>query len=108
MSPLKNAKQKGNRQEYRTRAWIQKTEFGNWKFIRAAGSLGPADLVGLDLKGRRCWIIQVKSNRWPGTDEMARLHAAAQEMRLIHRDDDWRIMIYRWDNYQRKPKVRRL
>lgn len=67
---LKNPKAKGWRTEKKARQWLQDA-LGCTHVIRAGGSLGLFDLIGFS--GLRAFFLQVKSNRWPGKEEMTSL-----------------------------------
>lgn len=91
---LKNSKQKGNRNEYKSR---DRHIANGASVVRAGGSLGIFDLIAL--YGDFALLIQVKSNRWPGTAEMGALstfQAPAYAKKVIER----------WDDYAREPLVR--
>ena len=59
-----NAKAKGARAERRARRML---ELQGWTVVRAAGSLGPFDLVAFNRERLR--LIQVKTNRGPSEEE---------------------------------------
>lgn len=89
-----NNKQKGNRNEYKSR---DRHIAGGANVIRAGGSLGIFDLIAL--YDSYALLIQVKSNRWPGSVEME----ALSRFRPPHYG---RKIIERWDDYARAPLVR--
>lgn len=88
-APLSGAarKAKGARQERRAKAQL---EADGWLVVKAGGSLGLFDLVGLHVDyGVR--LIQVKSNRRPGRAEMDALqafqcHASWQKELWVYQD----------------------
>jgi Holliday junction resolvase len=91
-----NAKAKGNRNEYRSR---NRHIAAGAAVVRAGGSLGLFDLIAL--YGDCAWLIQVKSNRWPGGEEM---HALVSFVCPRYA----RKVIERWDDYARVPLVREI
>ena len=91
---LKNAKQKGTRNEHRSKRLL---ETAGYRVTRAAGSLGLWDLVGLGPQG--AVVCEVKTRGWPGTLEMRQLIedcAGGYVARGVHR----------WRDRQRMPDVK--
>lgn len=79
---LKNTKQKGSRNERRSRDLYLKL---GWYVTKAAASLGIWDLVCLGPD--ECHLIQVKSNRNPPKHEMVELNgfvAPKYAKKLLH------------------------
>ena len=93
---LKNAKAKGNRNERRSRDLLIAD---GYTVTKAGGSLGMWDLIGI---GRTDFVlVQVKSNRWPGRQEvegLVRFQCPANCRKTLHR----------WDNGKRVPQVKLL
>jgi Holliday junction resolvase-like predicted endonuclease len=88
-----NAKAKGTRLEHRSRALL---EAAGYQVVRAAGSLGDFDLVGI---GRTDFVlVQVKSERLPGPLERAALAEAVCP-------PNTRKLLHRWRRRQRQPDV---
>lgn len=80
-----NAKAKGNRNEHKS---IRLLEAAGYACTRAAASLGVFDIVAVGADD--VLLVQVKSNRWPASEEMntiAKFAAPANCRKLIHR---WR------------------
>lgn len=91
-----NTKAKGSRNERRSRDLL---EAAGYRVTRAAGSLGPWDLVGLGPTG--AVVVQVKTEDWPSTAEreaLAEFPAWPYVTKLIHR----------WRARQRPPDVQEL
>ena len=61
-----NAKRKGSRAEHRS---MKLLEASGYACTRAAASLGVFDIIGIS--STDVVLVQVKSNRWPGTEETA-------------------------------------
>ena len=89
-----HAKKKGTRNEHKSMA--RRTTEGAY-CIRAGGSLGIWDYIAL--YSDHVALVQVKSNRWPGRDEIQ----AISTFRAPHYG---RKIIERWDDYAREPLVR--
>lgn len=89
-----NAKQKGTRNEHKS---MQRDRRAGALVVRAGGSLGLFDYIALYPDVVR--LVQVKSNRWPGTLEMA----ALSEFRPPAYG---RKIIERWDDYAKVPRIR--
>ena len=91
-----NTKQKGNRQEHRTMALL---EAAGYRCTRAAGSLGDWDVIGFGTVD--VVLVQVKSNRAPGTLE----RLALRDFRV---PENCRKLIHVWRDRQRLPDVTEL
>ena len=89
-----NAKRKGTQREHKT---MQRLEAHGYRCTRAAASLGEWDIIAISPCDVR--LIQVKSNRWPGSDEMDRLEQFRTPSNVIKE-------VWRWDDYAREPRVR--
>lgn len=64
-----NSKAKGARRERQARTLLYK--WGALRVVKSGASLGEFDLLALFPGELIC--VQVKANRWPGQEEMARL-----------------------------------
>lgn len=93
---LKNAKAKGARQERRTMALL---EAAGYVCIKAGGSLGEWDVVGLGPQG--AVLVQVKSNRGPRTLEMLALKESCPYPYVTR-------LVHVWRDRKRTPEVREL
>lgn len=91
-----NAKGKGTRNEHRS---IVLLEAAGYACTRAAASLGVWDIVGLSATD--IVLCQVKSNRWPGTEE-------TEAMQLFVAPPNARKLIHVWDDGKRMPRVKEL
>ncbi len=89
-----SSKAKGTRREHRSRALLAADGYA---VVRAAGSHGAFDLVGISTAG--VVLVQVKSRDWPGTAEMA-------EMAAFPTPTNARKLIHRWRDGMRAPDVR--
>jgi Holliday junction resolvase len=89
-----NTKRKGTRNERRSRALL---EGQGYTVTRAAASLGAFDLIAIG--ARRVLLVQVKSNCWPRSVEMA-------EMRAVIAPKNARKVIHRWRDRVPVPDVR--
>lgn len=103
MTALKNPKAKGSRNERKSRdlllGKVDQTQ-SCLHVIKAGGSLGCFDLVGL---GRDIiYLVQVKSNKWPGKAEMDRIREAVGKLD----PKVYRVELHRWDDYVREPYIR--
>lgn len=91
-----NTAAKGRRLEHRSRALLEAL---GYTVVRAAGSKGPFDLVGIgtvDLV-----LVQCKANAWPGSVEM-------ETLRTFPCPPNCRRLVHRWRDRQRVPDVREL
>ena len=95
---IRNPKAKGSRLERKT---VKLLEALGYRCIRAAGSLGPFDLVAVNSQG--CRFIQVKANTWPGPAERESLREAARALPPGSLVECWR-----WNDRARYPLVRLL
>lgn len=94
---MSHAKRKGWQREDKTRDILTKRDY---LVVRAAGSLGPFDMIAISLYDIR--LIQVKSNRWPGPKERKEMEKYRDKVpENISFLEEWR-----WDDYARKPKIR--
>jgi len=93
-----NAKRKGTRLEHKTIAMLKAA---GYTCIRAAGSMGPFDLIAINSLGIRA--VQVKSNAWPRPDERESLRDAARCM-----PPNAFVECWRWDDNARKPLIKTL
>lgn len=91
---LKNSKAKGNRQEYRT---MRLLEAAGYSCCRAAASLGAWDVIGIGPTD--IVLVQVKSNKWPGSVEM-------EQLTLFKAPSNARKLVHRWRDRARMPDVR--
>ncbi len=93
---IKNAKAKGTRNEHRSMAVL---EAAGYRCTRSAASLGEWDIVGISSVD--VVLCQVKSARWPGTDE-------TEALNLFVVPPNVRKLIHRWRPYQTLPDVKEL
>ena len=93
---IKNTKAKGSRQEHRSIAYLEK--FG-YRCTRSAASLGAWDIVGVGVDD--FVLVQVKSNRWPGTKEM-------EALRAFQCPSNCRKLVHRWRDGHRRPDIENL
>lgn len=93
--PLKNPKAKGSRNERKTMRWLEDT-YG-CLCMKSGGSLGMWDVIGIGPLGT--YLVQVKSNRWPGKAEM-------EKLQWFHRNDKIFKLVHRWDDRASEPQVR--
>jgi hypothetical protein len=91
---IKNAKKKGTRNEHRS---MQRDRDAGAICLRAGASLGVFDYIALYPDYVR--LVQVKTNRWPGHDEMRAIHEFPP---LAY----GKKVVERWDDYAREPKVK--
>ena len=89
-----NAKRKGTRNEHKT---IRDLERSGYSCIRAAGSLGPFDIVAVSPLGVR--LIQVKSNRPPSGIEKE----AIEDFRCMPPNATKEVWL--WRDYARRAEV---
>jgi len=88
-----NAKAKGSRNERRTIALFEAL---GYVCCKAGGSLGMFDIIAINAAETVC--IQVKSNRQPGVIEM-------EGLKMFKKHPNCRVLVHRWDDYARLPKV---
>jgi hypothetical protein len=91
-----STKAKGTKNEYKSMRYL---EAMGYRCTRSAASLGEWDIIGIGTDD--VVLVQVKSNRWPGRPEMEILKAFSVPSGV-------RKLVYRWDDYARKPKERLL
>jgi len=91
-----NSKAKGSKNERRT---IKLFEAAGYKCMKAGASLGVFDVIGIG--SIDIVLVQVKSNRWPGTVEM-------EAIELFQCPSNARKLVHRWDDRQRLPQVREI
>lgn len=68
--------------------------------VKAGGSLGCFDLVGLGYD--KIYLVQVKSNNWPGKAEMERIREVLGQLDPTV----YVVELHRWDDYARLPTIR--
>jgi hypothetical protein len=93
---VQNCKAKGSRNERRTRDMLQ---VAGYSVCKAGASLGVWDLIGVGLED--IVLAQVKSNQWPGVEEMER-------MRNFVAPSNCRRLVYRWRDRVAIPDIRDL
>ncbi len=91
---VKNTKAKGNRNEYRSMRLLESLGYA---CTRAAASLGVWDIVAIGPTD--IVLLQVKSNKWPGSVEM-------EALELFKAPPNARKLVHRWRDRQRQPDVR--
>ena len=91
-----NTKAKGTRNEHKTMKYLERHHYA---CTRSAASLGLWDVIAI--RADNVMVIQVKSNCWPGSEEMEALELF-ECPKCVSRE------VWRWDDYARHPKVRRL
>ena len=93
---MKNAKRKGSRQEHRSMALL---ETMGYRCTRSAASLGEWDVVAIGTSD--VLLVQVKSNRMPGTLERYALQEFVVPAGV-------RKQIHVWKDRARLPEVHEL
>jgi Holliday junction resolvase-like predicted endonuclease len=93
---VRNCRAKGRRQEWRSIAYLERA---GYRCVRAAGSLGAWDIIAIGTAD--VLLIQVKSNRWPGSEETEACRAFAVPPGV-------RRIFHRWNHRARQPEVREL
>lgn len=91
-----NAKAKGTRNEHKS---IAVMEAAGYSCMRAGASLGVFDVICVG--SQDIVLIQCKSNRWAGTDEV-------EAIKEFKAPPNARKLLHRWDDYERTPLVREL
>lgn len=91
-----NPKAKGTRNEHRSMVLLEKA---GYKCTRSGASLGAWDIIGIG--SHDIVLCQCKSNRWPGTLEMA-------ELREFPCPSNCKKLIHRWEDHQRMPLVKEI
>jgi len=89
-----NRKAKGARNERRSRKMLENL---GYKCMKAGGSLGVWDLIGINRD--RAVLVQVKTGAWPGTEEMIRImdfECPDQFIKILHK----------WMPRKRMPEVK--
>lgn len=86
---LKNAKAKGSRLERKSRDILRQAGF---EVVKAGGSLGIFDLVGIHPEKGLVQLVQVKSNR--GVSRREREGLIQFAARCVH--TGWQVSIHRW------------
>lgn len=100
-----DAAAKGRRREHRAKTLLEADGF---VVTRAAGSLGAFDLVAIrrDAEVDRYLpvvrLVQIKSNRWPGSAEWDRMRDEA----LRFTGAFVRCEVWRFDDRRSEPKIR--
>jgi Holliday junction resolvase len=88
-----NRKAKGNRRERQTRDLLKAQSY---EVTKAGASLGLFDLIGI---GKTDFVLaQVKSNRWPGSEEM-------EAIKAFECPRNCRKLVYRWRDRVSEPDV---
>lgn len=93
---MKNTKQKGSRNERRSRDILQAA---GYQVTKAGASLGVWDLIGIG--SQDFVLVQVKTRDWPGTIEM-------EAMKMFSCPPNCRKLAHRWRDRQRLPDVKEL
>jgi hypothetical protein len=96
-----NTKRKGNRNEYKSRKFLEKD---GYICTRAAASLGEWDLIGL--RNESVVLVQVKSNKWPSSKEMEVLNSFFDIVCPRCGHIIGKRILHRWDDYSRVPKIK--
>lgn len=91
---VRNTAKKGARNERRSMAYFG--QFG-YVCIRAAASHGTFDFVAFGPQSVH--LVQVKTNRWPGSDEMKEMAAFPAPLGIMRE-------VHRWDDKKRQILVR--
>ena len=91
-----NCKRKGNRNEHKSIALLEKQ---GYKCTRAAASLGTFDIVAIGATD--IILLQVKTRDWPGSMEM-------ESIKLFKAPANCRKLIHRWRDRQAAPDVKEI
>lgn len=91
-----NTKAKGGRNERKSKKVF---EAAGYQCVKAGGSLGVWDLIGVSSDG--IVLCQVKSNAWPDAAEM-------EAMKLFPAPLNARKLVHSWHDYERQPRIRQL
>jgi Holliday junction resolvase len=91
-----NTKAKGSRNEKKT---IRLLEASGYQCTKAAASLGTFDIWAIS--STDVALVQVKSNRWPGSMEM-------DQIKAFPAPPNARKLVHRWDDHKRIPMVKEL
>jgi hypothetical protein len=89
-----NTGEKGRRNEHRSMAVLEEQGYA---CIRSSNSRSPWDVVAL--RSSELVLVQVKSSRWPGSQEVA-------AMRAFPCPPGCRRLVHRWRRGQSEPDVR--
>lgn len=89
-----NTKGKGTRLEHKT---MRRLESVGYCCTRAAASLGAWDVIAIGPHDVR--LVQVKSNRWPGSVEM-------EALELFQCPAEVSKEVWRWNDHARDPMIR--
>jgi Holliday junction resolvase len=89
-----NAKAKGSRTEHKSIALL---ESQGYKCTRAAASLGVFDIIAIGPTDVQ--LIQCKSNRWPGAEEMETMRQFPAPFNCVK-------AVHRWKDRQPEPDVK--
>jgi len=88
------SKAKGARNEHKTMRYLEALGYA---CTRAAASLGVFDVVAVGPRDVK--LLQVKSNRWPGSVEM-------EAIELFACPSSCTKEIWRWNDHARQPVVK--
>lgn len=91
-----NTKRKGNRNEHRSIAILERAGYA---CCRSAASLGAWDIIGIG--STDVVLCQVKTRDWPGSVEMETLTNFPAPLNA-------RKLVHRWRDRQRLPDVREI
>lgn len=94
----KRSKLKGTRNELKSVRYLEKQ---GYSVTKAGGSLGVWDLIAIGCNDMI--LIQVKSNRPPGKDEMTRLHGFV--FRCKFTKPCLKKHLHIWNDYARSPVI---
>lgn len=89
-----NCKRKGAQREHKSIALL---ESQGYKCTRAAASLGAFDIIAI--RSDLILLVQVKSNRWPGSEEMEQIAAFECPPNCVR-------VIHRWRDKESEPDVK--
>lgn len=87
LAMIKNPKVKGRKLEYKTMRWLEEK---GCRCTRSGGSLGVWDIIGIS--PNMVYLVQVKANRWPGTEEM-------DKMKTFSVPGNCSKEVWRWDDH---------
>ena len=93
----RRSKQKGARQELRTRKFLENL---GYSCARSSASLGLFDIIAVNKNEVK--LVQVKSNRWPGTEETEQLKEFARD----GCPKSCSVEIWVWADGKRLPRVK--
>ena len=89
-----NRKRKGTQREHKSIALL---EAQGYKCTRAAASLGAFDIIAI--RSDSILLVQVKSNRWPASEEMEAIKAFTCPSNCLK-------VIHRWRDRESKPDIK--